>query len=323
MTALVPALAWVDPAAAEMGLRPALRRAIRYLEASQLPSGQFPSEMCEGPEMSRCRPEAAIFATTFVVGALSWAERVGEAPEVAVPRQRALRFLRSQMEPGGLWRYWTAADPMYEEIPPDLDDTSCVSALLHGHGIPFPDNRELIRGFAGKQGLFQTWVGHDEPIDCLVNANVLYYFALRGEELSGVCDELSRRAAAGARPGCSAYYEPALAFAYFVTRAAMEGGARCLQPAVDSLRRALPSLEVPADPLDEALALGVAVQLESCGDAERALAARLAAGQRADGSWPARPFFRGPGPSYFGSPALTTAMAAEALAKALHRCGME
>lgn len=321
--AVIPALAWVDSADAGVGLRPALRRAVSYLEASQLPTGQFPSEMCEGPQMSRCRAEAAIFGTTFVVGALSWAERAGEAPDVAVPKRRALRFLRSQMEAGGLWRYWTADDPMHDQIPPDLDDTSCVSALLHRHGIPFPDNRELLRTFADGRGLFQTWIGHDEPIDCLVNANVLYYFALRGEELSGVCDELNRRAAVAARPGCSAYYEPALAFAYFVTRTAVEGGARCLQPAVDALRRALPSLEVPADPLSEALALGVAVQLGSCGDPERALAARLAAGQLPDGSWPARPFFRGPGPSYFGSAALTTAMAAEALAKALHRCGME
>ncbi len=49
-------------------------------------------------------------------------------------RARARAFLLAQRDRHGLWRQWTSDHPYFRQLPPDMDDTCCVSAALAGAG---------------------------------------------------------------------------------------------------------------------------------------------------------------------------------------------
>jgi hypothetical protein len=104
-------------------------RALDYLTRAQLPSGQFPMEYSAHGGMAGTgthMPELSPFCTSHIVASLGFVSD----DRAAVMMERALAFLRGQMVKGGLWRYWCKEAPLHSQIPPDTDDTACISDVL-------------------------------------------------------------------------------------------------------------------------------------------------------------------------------------------------
>jgi hypothetical protein len=184
----------------------AVGRGLAFLRRSQLPSGEFKVFMSTDHALGRdCVADSSPFPTALVAYSLGFAGRAGAGDML----DRAVRFLLAEMEGPGLWRYWTKGHRYHSAIPPDLDDTACVSYVLRRHGARFPDNTRLVLANRDRAGLFYTWVtprwpmprvaafwraslrqwlsplklhyfwrlNESEPsdVDCVVNANVLFY----------------------------------------------------------------------------------------------------------------------------------------------------
>ena len=101
-----------------------------------------------------CVFDSSPFPTALITYSLGLAdqETVGDV------LNKALRFLRAEMEGPGLWRYWTRVRPSHATIPPDLDDTACVSFVLRRHGVAFRNNEKHILANRTREGIFYTWV---------------------------------------------------------------------------------------------------------------------------------------------------------------------
>jgi hypothetical protein len=268
--------------------------------------------------MATYRFDGSPFATAMIVYSLSFA-RHPESPEIPPMLQRGAEFLAREMVGPGLWRYWTATNG--RPIPPDLDDTACISAVLVRHGyLLFDVNVPVILRYRDEQGRFLTWVhrGDRNDVDSVVNANVLWYLGDR-PETRAACDYLNRIVVEGAEAGSSWYYEDSLALYYAISRA-WESGVRRLEPAC----RALPPRIAARQQADGSFGNVVNSALAVCtllnlGEPHHPAVARavgsLLAEQGADGSWPRVAVWRGGG--WYGSEELSTGLCVEALARAI------
>jgi hypothetical protein len=208
-----------------------LDAALAFLKTQQRSNGEFPTfKARDSALVHERRFDSTPFATTYVLHAMSYLDRA-DVRELTSP---ALDFLETEMEAHGVWRYWTAGHPQHGFIPPDLDDTCCVSAALARHGRSVPDNREVILANRNRAGLFYTWLvprparsrsraywsvtlrhapisrqrlnfwrlteARPWDVDCVVNANVLLHLG-DGEAAGPVVDFLAR-ALAENRAGC-------------------------------------------------------------------------------------------------------------------------
>jgi hypothetical protein len=323
--------------------------AIAFLGEEQRPNGEFPTFRARDAALVREREfNSTPFATTYVLEALSYVPR----PCVRDLTTAALDFLEGEMESHGVWRYWTSRHPLYDFIPPDLDDTCCVSAVLRRFGRPPPSNEELILANRNRKGLFYTWlvprptrslsrpywsvamrqlpVTHRRmnfwrltpaapwDVDCVVNANVLHYLGDRAAARP-VADHLVQALEDGRAGCCDKWYRNACAFYHAVSRA-FASGVTALEPMRDPLaRRAEEALARIEDLAAAEIALAVCALL-NVGHRGAALdtgVTRLAETQRADGAWPAFALWWGGPTRYygFGSEALTTGLCVEALAR--------
>ncbi|MEX0812533.1 MAG: hypothetical protein WD048_09985 [Chitinophagales bacterium] len=70
---------------------------------------------------------------------------------------KAAQFVRSQMEAGGLWRFYPHNGLFKFNTPLDVDDTSLASFLLTKCGVDFPDNKKLLLKQIDKRGNFYVW----------------------------------------------------------------------------------------------------------------------------------------------------------------------
>jgi hypothetical protein len=330
--------------------RDALARAVRFVAAAQLPSGEIPVMASTDPQLERgCAPDPSIFPTAVAAHCLSF------CPDAAPIAARARAFLRAEMGQGGLWRHWTRAHPHHASLPPDLDDTSCASAVLANAREPVPDNRALLLSNRDRRGLFLTWLIPRLPprrhqgrvawaqilhlptlflffrqtsaalgdVDAAVNANCLFYIGeFEGRE--AVAESLLEILRTGTEAACDKWYENPFVIWYFFARA--------LGPSSDEARSlilARLSTASPANALEEALA---ACARLSCGETvDDAAMARLLAGQSEAGGWPAAALYHGgrerrrgggfdaphPDTPRWGSEALTTAFCIEALSRTL------
>jgi hypothetical protein len=187
----------------------AIRAGIGFLSRNQLSSGEFKTLV--GPELDLqhdAKHDPSIFTTVNVATSLLEVDG-DEARRIVL---RAADFLVSEMLPGGLWRFWTKEHPGSLGMPPDVDDTVCVSAFLSRLGRTFPDNRKILLANRRRDGRFLTWItprarhlmfaegraflvangatkrarkvyfesGPQPPergnIDCVVNTNAVTYF---------------------------------------------------------------------------------------------------------------------------------------------------
>ncbi len=134
-------------------VRVALNRGLDFLAERQLEDGEFPTLIWFDED-----PEKAVFdSSPFVTSLISYS--LGHCPPRARPMiGRALDFLEAQMEPEGVWRYYTPKQFKHQRIPPDLDDTSCVSLVLARNDREIPDNGWIFEENCGEDGLFYTWL---------------------------------------------------------------------------------------------------------------------------------------------------------------------
>lgn len=300
-----------------------LRRAVAFLEARQLATGEVP--VCAGG-----RPDPSVFPTALAAHALSF------TPLAAGVRARCLDFLASEMERHGVWRHWPRTHPMHATLPPDADDTACASAALVAAGRTIPANRELLFANRDRRGLFRTWIltrrelrhplvlwfffrrtsAKPFDVDAVVNANVIHYLGAIPEVIAHLIDVLRERR----ESQCDKWYENPFAVWYFVSRAlhahAPEAG--------ELIERNMRNV-APRNVLDEALRIAALRYWNRAASIDALLAMQLPSG-----GWPAGALYHGgrkrrrdgtfdaphPDTPQWGSEELTTAFAIEALARA-------
>ena len=241
---------------------------------------------------ARCGP---LFATAYVMmgaGGLLPAANIAQA----------VTFIRSQRRGDGLWEY----DPGIR-IPPDADSTACSLAVLalHGDATELAGGPALLREFwrAGA-GPFRTWKAggiwslaeRDDPV---VNCNILFALRLLGSPATPAettaAHDLIARTAAGSR-----YYLSPATTAHAVRRAGLD-------------LAALPSALAAPPPGSDLL--GCLRCLCASPRSDIRLLKVVLEAQQPDGAWPIVPWVTAaetPRP-YWGSPAVTTALAIEAL----------
>ncbi|MGE5489770.1 MAG: prenyltransferase/squalene oxidase repeat-containing protein [Actinomycetota bacterium] len=132
----------------------AIARAIEFLRRSQLPSGEFKTLLGSDPTLANALFDSSPFVTCFVVHSLSHVD----GSDVQPMKEAALRFIESERELGGLWRYYGRTQFKHCRIPPDLDDTACASFALGSNNRPPPPNRWIARANRDGKGRFLTWI---------------------------------------------------------------------------------------------------------------------------------------------------------------------
>jgi hypothetical protein len=309
----------------------AIRRGVAFLERAQQADGGFANLFWYG--------DAAPVEVGNVFPAALIAHSLALVPEGRAVRERALDFLAAEASPQGIWQHWARNDPQQEFLPPDVDDTACASAALRDAGRPVPPNEALLLANRDRRGRFYTWftwrprwaglahlrliwpqlrhlrtlwplftqtIASIRNVDAVVNANALFYLGLRPETAAiplYLLDILERDAEAE----CDTWYFNRFVIWYFLARALAPGD----EAAGGLMRRKLAAAE-PRTPLEIATAQCARLYWEM--GADEALAARLRESQLESGAWPAEHFYQGKD-CYWGSEALTTGFALEALAR--------
>lgn len=305
-------------------IRRAIASGIAYLESAQLPNGEIPLDISPAADMSReCVRDPVVFCAALAARTLSI------TPEAERIRARACDFLLREMEPGGLWRHTSREKPVHYYAPLDVDDTSLASAALRAAGRPFPDNRRLLLRQRERSGLFKTWiirwwphplitrhffkyVGEPGDVDSVINANAVVYL--------GACDET--------RPAIehmlavlrynremqsTIWYGSIFTVWYFFSHALREIAPEAGEMILSRLRSC-----TPPTTLDLATAASTMLLWNQTPEL-----APLLAAQRKDGSWPSVGFYHmgrrrletQPKTPWYGSEALTTVLAVEALSR--------
>lgn len=329
----------------------AIDKGLYFLRRRQLPSGEFETLVGPDPDlMTECQPDPSLFATMHVATSLLEVDH-GDAEAMV---SRAAEFLTSEMLPGGLWRFWTASHLGSPGIPPDTDDTACITHLLRRLGIDVPDNRGCLLANRDRNLLLRTWIlprpGHalrprswpmlrhahrnrdrialffrsgPEPppadgVDAVVNANALLLF---GDQAAStpIVTWLSTIVDDGTAVKADRWYQSDLALFYAIARG-VEQGVTSLAAIADRVRALAERIEVRSlSSLETALLLSVLAALGASRPRIDAAAEAIIAAQRHDGSWPARVFYySGFGRHLsWGSAELTTGFCVEALSRAI------
>lgn len=266
--------------------------------------------------MADARPyECNIYSTalaTYVLG------RFAALPTATAALGAARALLRAERNADGSWSYEGRGTT---RVPPDLDDTACAVAALMAlgerPGLSF--YRLLWENEAGPGGPYYTWVGvNDGPhllarqVDALVNANVVLAAALAGQRLPGAITYLLDVTQSNLL-GASDYCLTPHLLVYALARACADGPVPELLPAV---RAGLAGL----GPCEDAFRVACRANgLLALGEREAALhdLGALLEAQLPDGAWPLAAAYADYPPHHAGSPALTTAVALDALGRAL------
>ncbi|MBU3665921.1 MAG: hypothetical protein FGM15_08635 [Chthoniobacterales bacterium] len=324
-----------------------VRAGLEFLEKSQLPSGEFLTLVGPGPDLLQdAKHDPSVFTAVNVATSLIDIDDLGARRIV----RHAADFLLTEMQPGGLWKFWTKAHPGSRGMPPDVDDTACAASLLGALGYSMPDNRRMLLANLNRQGLFRTWItpsskhllfrkgraflsaslssraarriffecGSEIPrkdtFESVVNANVLLYLGDIRETLP-VASWLSGVVRKGAASGTDRYYQSDLALFYALTRAVERGCA--------SVRPLMPLISDRVSGIDwrglSSLYLALCIRVQSSvapdsANLDEKVSALLSA-QLEDGGWPACAFYYdGYGRDLcWGSRELTTGFCIEAL----------
>ena len=331
----------------------ALERAVSFLEATQLGSGELPIYASSDPTLAA---GASIDPSIFPNALAAWS--LSRWPGADAVRDRICDFLAAEMLSTGLWRHWPRSHPHHASLPPDLDDSSCASLALARAGRPAPDNRALLLANRDARGRFFTWIAprlrwsglrHSaltwrqlahaptlylfftrtsaEPrdVDAAVNANTLFHLG-RFDGEAAVVELLVDALRQGRERHCDKWYENPFVIWYFFARA-LAGRS---DDAETLLVRKLDEAELE-NALEAALALSALIALGE--PVNQARVESLLAAQQPDGSWPRAALYHGgrarlpdgrfaephPDTPRWGSEALTTAFAIEALGQSLQQ----
>jgi hypothetical protein len=313
----------------ESSVHGALLRAIAFLGRSQLPSGEL-------PVFASGRPDPSVFPTALIAHSLSF------APPASVVRERALDFLAAEMKGGGLWKHWPRTHPDHDSLPPDLDDTSCASAVLARAGRHVPDNRHVLLANRNRDGLFYTWKltraqwlhpwvtyrffkrtsASVRDVDAVVNANVLFYLGPI-PETRPVIELLLTVLREQREASCDKWYDNPFVIWYFFSRALH----RVAPEAGEIIEKRIAGA-TPSNALEHALAACSLLYWNRLPSVDALLTT-----QREEGGWPGAALYHGgrerkrdgsfasphPDSPRWGSAELTTAFCVEALGQWIAR----
>lgn len=316
--------------------------ALDFLSRSQLKHGEFRTCAAENEAMDEaCFFDSSPFTTSFVLYSLGFFQDARIRDMTA----RGLTFLQSEMEGRGVWRYWSSHNQAHSVLPPDLDDTACISFVLKQHGR-MPANRDVILANRNREGLFYTWLapreqtpvplkkeihrlakagslpffsmsGTLENIDPSVNANVVLYLG-DCDETRAAIDYLKHTVTRQQMPD-SGYYVDPLAFHYLLSRAYL-GGVAALGDVRSAVLKALLSKKGRdgsfGNELLTALAVCTWLNFNAPRDQLKVSIDCLVRAQEQNGSWRKSPMWLGPAP-YYGSEELTTGFCIEALGRSI------
>jgi hypothetical protein len=312
----------------QLAIHRAIEKGIAFLESTQLPSGEIPIEKSPTPEMSGdCVRDPVVFTTALAARALSITSSAARV------RSRALDFLLREMEPGGLWRYPSSEHPGHDHIPLDVDDTSIASAALAAAGRRFPDNRALLLANRNRSGLFRTWMVRWWPhprktyhffrdttanisdVDAAIEANVVTYLGLCEGTRPAIAHMLAVLRANG-EVMSTKWYESRFTVWYFFSHALCEIAPEAGEMIVPRIEAAM-----PRNALELALATSTLLLWNRAPDVQPLIDAQLPSG-----AWPGAAFYHAglkrispnefqPTPPWWGSEALTTVLAVEALSR--------
>lgn len=119
-----------------------------------MPHGEFAMLLGTKDGLDDAELDSSPFATAFVLEGLA---ELDPAP-VADLVGKAVSFLRSEMEFGGVWRYWSTRNHKHARLLPDLDDTACISYALKRAAGFRPRNDWAFRSLRDAEGRFRTWL---------------------------------------------------------------------------------------------------------------------------------------------------------------------
>ncbi len=307
-------------------LEQAIEQAVDFLYAAQLPSGAFQIFCSPHPLLEEeCKPDYSTFQTAQISYCLNFtkSDKVGEIAG------KAIRSLVNVMQDGCVWRYSCSPNPDY--LPPDVDDTACISFLLRLHGVSFPDNTGVILGNRDSRGLFYTWIlprltwtthmsywrvalrqllklrqlywffrvteCRPDDIDLVVNANVLHYLGER-PETRPIIRSLIRAIEEQAEETCDKYYASRFTFYYFLSRN-YAAGIRAFEQVGDTIIERIKSYAHPDGTignhiLHTALAACALMDWQGWKDHSTVLDDAIQAilrARRSDGGWQKFPFY--------------------------------
>ena len=334
-------------------LKQSINRGLKFLSEKQLPGGEFKSYRSTDPLMKEdCVFDSSPFPTALIVFSLSFSK----APVAGEMINQALKFLLSEMENHGIWRYWTFSHPYHKNIPPDLDDISCISVVLKQHGILFPDNKKIILANRNATGLFYTWIvprrnlkrsfaylkvvfkealkpvrlyyfwKHNESkpndIDAVVHSNVLFYLGNKPETRPAI-DYLINIIKNDKEEGCDKWHLSPFNLQYFLSKNYFAGIFEFEMIREKSINKLLTASYSTAEKEDNILEIA----LKSCAllnwhcpaDKLYPYIEQILKHQDNAGSWPIFPLYYGGPKKYFGwgSEEITTAYCLEALIRFL------
>jgi hypothetical protein len=312
-------------------IRHAIERGIAYLESVQLASGELPIEISPTPDMTgECIREPCVFPTALAARTLSITSSANRV------RSRALDFLEREMHPDGLWRHPSSDKPTHYDTPLDVDDTSIASVALATAGRKVPDNRRFLIANRDHRGLFKTWIVRWWPhplltyrffkytaevsdVDAVVMANVVIYLGDCEETRASIAHMLEvLRANNESRS--TKWYESRFTVWYFFSHALREIAPEAGEMIVPRIAAA-----EPRNALELAAAISTLLLWNRMPDVTPLMDQQLESG-----AWARTGFyhmglkeiapneFRGT-PPWWGSEALTTTFAVEALTRALQR----
>jgi hypothetical protein len=307
-----PRLPSVVPGIEPRHLSAAIDDGLAFLAERQKVTGEFTTCYGVDTRLSLAVRRESPFVTAMVLLALS---RIAGA--VALPLvRRAVRYLSSARRADGTVCF------LIHGIDPDLDDTALVNWAVQTYGGgEFAELAGRLADMDRRSGLFSTWLrsGRDEPndVDPCVSANVVRFLERNGHTCTDTVRALAGALDDDRYDHGTLYYESPVALPYLtsslpkeVTRAL--GDEAAWQRRCDGLlaRHTAGELNSTAD-IAMLVTLACAV---GRGDATTTLLNELLGAQLPQGGWPPCAVFRAF--RYWGSAALSTALAVEALSAA-------
>jgi 4-hydroxybenzoate polyprenyltransferase len=311
----------------------AMTKSIEFLTSTQLPHGEFRTEIRQQDEAkSLWQFDSSPFSTALILNSLSFLQSDKRVQQI---RDKGTKFLKGEVEDYGLWRYWSSRNPKHNLIPPDLDDTCCISQLLKSNNIEFPDNRDIILNNRTSNGLFYTWllstpkqnklhsndewvINQEEDICCVVNANTVLYLDA-DEECQDAINYLIEVFHSSPEQFYSPFYNHVTPFYYALSRIIYSRHSP-LDSIKEELIERILSLQKYNGSFGDELKTALAVcSLLNCGfDGDNLTSALdfLIQNQQSDGSWRRIPWYGGHADkAMYGSAELTTGFCLEALAR--------
>lgn len=305
-------------------IREAIAKGVAFLESAQLSSGEIPIEIAATSEMNGQRSrQPCVFPSAVAARVLSTTPPAGRV------RSRALDFLQREMTSDGLWRHPSTELREHRDTPLDVDDTSIASAALLAAGRAIPDNRPLLLDCRESSGLFRTWIVRWWPhplrtcrffvkvaevrdVDAVVNANAVAYLGVRDETRPAIEHMLSVLRRNGEMSSTIWYGSPFTVW-YFFSHALRE-----IAPEAGELIVPRVEAATAGNALELALAASTLLLWNRNPDVGPLMDSQLPSG-----AWPRAGFYHmgrrrneaQPKPPWWGSEALTTVFAIEALSR--------